>query len=172
MVALRMIKEILILQKNWIGRSIGCEIHFEIVSGYKDYKPEKLEIFTTRPDTIYGATFIAVSVNHKIVSDNLDKDTIEDIKSNFASVNEEKEKLGVKLNINCKHPLLEKEIPIYVANFVLDTYGEGAIFGCPAHDERDFEFANKYSLPIIKVIECEDHELPYTGDGKVINSEI
>ena len=155
------------MQKNWIGKSIGAEIKFEIC-GSGDF----LNIYTTRPDTIYGATFIAVSVNHKIVSDNLDKDTIEDIKSNFASVNEEKEKLGVKLNIDCKHPILGKKIPIYVANFVLDTYGEGAIFGCPAHDERDFEFANKYSLPVIKVVECEDKELPYTGEGKVINSPL
>ena len=155
------------MQKNWIGKSIGAEIKFEICES-----GDFLNIYTTRPDTIYGATFIAVSVNHKIVSDNLDKDTIEDIKSNFASVNEEKEKLGVKLNINCKHPILDKKIPIYVANFVLDTYGEGAIFGCPARDERDFEFADKYSLPVIKVVECDDKELPYTGEGKVINSPL
>ena len=76
------------------------------------------------------------------------------------------------LGINCKHPILDKEIPVYIANFVLDNYGEGAIFGCPAHDERDYEFAKKYSLPIIKVIECEDENLPYTGDGKVINSPL
>ena len=153
------------MQRNWIGKSIGAEIKFEI-SGKRDF----LNIFTTRPDTIYGATFIAVSINHKIVSNSLDEKSIKNIKKTFESINDEKEKLGVKLNINCKHPLLDKEIPIYVANFVLDTYGEGAIFGCPAHDERDFEFANKYSLPIIKVIECEDSELPYTGDGKLINS--
>ena len=155
------------MQKNWIGKSTGAEIKFEICES-----GDFLNIYTTRPDTIYGATFIAVSINHKIVSDNLDKNAIEDIKRNFASVNEEKEKLGVKLNINCKHPILDKKIPIYIANFVLDTYGEGAIFGCPAHDERDFEFANKYSLPIIKVVECDDNELPYTGEGKVINSPL
>jgi len=155
------------MQKNWIGKSIGAEIKFKI-----SRSTEFLNIFTTRPDTIYGATFIAVSINHKIVSDTLDKSVIEDIKKTFSSISEEKEKLGVKLDIKCKHPILDKEIPIYIANFVLDTYGEGAIFGCPAHDERDFEFANKYSLPIIKVIECDDSELPFTGEGKVINSPL
>ena len=153
------------MQRNWIGKSTGAEIKFWIPKINRF-----LNIFTTRPDTIYGATFIAVSINHKIVADSLDKKSIEKIRNNFNLVNDEKEKLGIKLDLSCKHPILDKEIPVYVANFVLDTYGEGAIFGCPAHDERDFEFANKYSLPIIKVIECKDEELPYTGDGKLINS--
>ncbi len=153
------------MQRNWIGKSIGAEIKFQIVQNKRF-----LNIYTTRPDTIYGATFIAVSVNHQILNDLVDKKTLEKIRNEFDLVNEEKEKLGVKLNISCKHPILDKEIPVFVANFVLDTYGEGAIFGCPAHDERDYEFAKKYSLPIIKVIECKDEELPYTGDGKVINS--
>ena len=129
-----------------------------------------MNIFTTRPDTIYGATFIAVSINHPVVAKNISDAELNKIKNKFESINDEKEKIGVKLDINCKHPILEKEIPVYVANFVLDTYGEGAIFGCPAHDERDHEFAIKYSIPIIKVIECKDEELPYSGDGKVINS--
>ena len=155
------------MQKNWIGKSIGAEIRFKICE-----KDDFLNIFTTRPDTIYGATFVAVSINHKIVREYLDDNKIEEIKRTFSTINEEKEKLGVKLNVKCKHPILDKEIPIYIANFVLDTYGEGAIFGCPAHDERDFEFANKYSLPIIKVVECEDSHLPYTGEGKIINSPL
>ena len=153
------------MQRNWIGKSIGAEIKFQIVQNKRF-----LNIYTTRPDTIYGATFIAVSVNHQILNDLIDKKTLEKIRNEFDLVNEEKEKLGVKLDISCKHPILDKEIPVFVANFVLDTYGEGAIFGCPAHDERDYEFAKKYNLPIIKVIECKDEELPYTGDGKVINS--
>ncbi len=153
------------MQRNWIGKSTGAEIRFQIPQ-----KDSFLNVFTTRPDTIYGATFIAVSINHKIVSETLGEEAIKKIRNDFGIVNEEKEKLGVKLNINCKHPILDKEIPIYIANFVLDTYGEGAIFGCPAHDERDYEFAKKYSLPIIKVIECEDKDLPFVGDGKVINS--
>ena len=155
------------MQKNWIGKSVGAEIKFKVAG-----KDNFLNIFTTRPDTIYGATFIAVSINHKIVRDCLDDSEIKKIKNEFEQVSDEKEKLGVSLNLNCIHPILNKEIPIYVANFVLDTYGEGAIFGCPAHDERDYDFAKKYSLPIIKVIECNDNELPYIGDGNVINSPI
>ena len=155
------------MQRNWIGKSIGAEILFQITN-----LNEKLNIFTTRPDTIYGASFIAVSVNHKIVKNCLDEQEIQEIKSKFANIQDDKEKLGIPLNITCKHPILDKELPIYIANFVLDNYGEGAIFGCPAHDERDFEFAKKYSLPIIKVIECDDTQLPYTGDGIVINSPL
>ncbi len=153
------------MQKNWIGRSVGAEIKFKIAG-----KDNFLNIFTTRPDTIYGATFIAVSINHKIVRDCLGDSEIKKIKNEFDQISDEKEKLGFSLKLNCIHPILDKEIPIYVANFVLDTYGEGAIFGCPAHDERDYDFAKKYSLPIIKVIECNDDELPYIGNGKVINS--
>ena len=155
------------MQKNWIGKSTGAEIKFEL-SNKKDF----LNIFTTRPDTIYGATFVAVSINHRVVNDTLENTEIEKIREKFGEIIDDKEKLGVPLGINCKHPILDKEIPVYIANFVLDNYGEGAIFGCPAHDERDYEFAKKYSLPIIKVIECEDENLPYTGDGKVINSPL
>ena len=155
------------MQRNWIGKSSGAEIKFSISNS-----SEYLNIFTTRPDTIYGATFIAVSINHPIVAKNISDAELKKIKNEFDNINDDKEKIGVKLHINCMHPILEKEIPVYVANFVLDTYGEGAIFGCPAHDERDHEFATKYSIPIIKVIECKDEELPYSGDGKVINSPL
>ena len=155
------------MQKNWIGKSTGAEIKFELSN-----KNDFLNIFTTRPDTIYGATFVAVSINHRVVNNTLENKEIEKIREQFGEIIDDKEKLGVPLGINCKHPILDKEIPIYIANFVLDNYGEGAIFGCPAHDERDYEFAKKYSLPIIKVIECEDENLPYTGDGKVINSPL
>ena len=155
------------MQKNWIGKSVGAEIKFKIAEENKH-----LNIFTTRPDTIYGATFIAISVNHPIVNEYVSEKEIEEIKNKFENIKDEKEKIGIKLDINCKHPIIDKEIPVYIANFVLDTYGEGAIFGCPAHDERDYEFAKKYSLPIIKVIECKNEELPYTGDGKLINSPL
>ena len=97
---------------------------------------------------------------------------IDKIKKDFDEIDDDKEKLGYKIKISCDHPLLDKKIPVYVANFVLDTYGEGAIFGCPAHDERDYEFAKKYSLPIIKVIDCDDDQLPYTEDGFLVNSPI
>ena len=155
------------MQRNWIGKSIGAEIKFQIAD-----KDKHLNIFTTRPDTIYGATFIAISINHKIVSEILDTASIEQIRKDFDNVSYDKEKIGINLNLRCKHPILDKEIPIYIANFVLDNYGEGAIFGCPAHDERDYEFAKKYNLPIIKVIDCMDTELPYIGDGKLINSPL
>ncbi len=155
------------MQRNWIGKSTGAEIKFEI-----NNKKGFLNIFTTRPDTIYGATFIAVSINHKMVSEFLNTNSIKKIQEEFDAVSDEKDKIGIKLDITCKHPLLEKDIPVYVANFVLDNYGEGAIFGCPGHDERDFEFARKYSLPIIKVIECDDKDLPFAGDGRVINSPL
>ncbi len=155
------------MQRNWIGKSYGAEIKFQI-SGREEF----LNIFTTRPDTIYGATFIAVSINHTIAKSCLNKNQLEKIREEFDSVDGEKEKIGFDLKINCNHPILEKKIPVYVANFVLDTYGEGAIFGCPAHDERDYEFAKKYSLPVIKVIDCSDDQLPFTENGTLINSPL
>tara|TARA_B100000989_G_scaffold289543_1_gene261541 strand:- start:2160 stop:4526 length:2367 start_codon:yes stop_codon:yes gene_type:complete len=155
------------MQRNWIGKSTGAEIKFNIVN-----KDDNLNIFTTRPDTIYGATFIAISINHQIVSKFLEIDEIDKVKKAFSQSADDKEKIGFLLDIKCKHPLLDKEIPVYIANFVLDSYGEGAIFGCPAHDERDYDFAVKYKLPIIKVIECNDDQLPFTQDGKVINSPL
>ncbi len=155
------------MQKNWIGKSTGAEINFKISN-----KNEFLNIFTTRPDTIYGATFIAVSINHPIVAKYQTKTEIENIRREFEKVDTEKEKVGFRLNIDCDHPIVNKKIPVYIANFVLDTYGEGAIFGCPAHDERDFQFAKKYSLPIIKVIDCDDNALPFTETGTLINSPL
>ena len=155
------------MQRNWIGKSIGAEIKFRIVG-----QDDQLNIFTTRPDTIYGATFIALSVNHRLVSKLLKSKKIDEIKKLFSAIDNEKTKKGYLMDIKCKHPLLDKELPVYIANFVLDNYGEGAIFGCPAHDERDYDFACKYNIPIIKVIECEDKELPFTQDGTVINSPL
>ena len=160
-------EKVKVMQKNWIGKSIGAEIDFQIKG-----REKKIKIFTTRPDTIYGASFIAVSVNHKIVLELLDKSEIQKIKDQFNSVEYDKEKIGIPLEANCIHPITHERIPLYIANFVLDNYGEGAIFGCPAHDERDFDFAKKYQLPIKKVLECLDDQLPYTGDGKIINSPL
>ena len=155
------------MQRNWIGKSIGAEIKFKIVG-----QDDQLNIFTTRPDTIYGATFIALSINHRLVSKFLKNKKIDEIKKLFSAIDNEKEKKGYLMDIKCKHPLLDKELPVYIANFVLDNYGEGAIFGCPAHDERDYDFACKYKIPIIKVIECEDKELPFTQDGILTNSPL
>ena len=160
-------EKVKVMQRNWIGKSIGAEIDFQLSSLDK-----KIKVFTTRPDTIYGASFIAISVNHQIVSNLLDKSEILKIKEQFNGIEYDKEKIGIPLGINCINPITNDLIPLYIANFVLDNYGEGAIFGCPAHDERDFEFAQKYQLPIKKVVECKDNQLPYTGDGKIINSPL
>ena len=154
------------MQKNWIGKSTGAEIQFQVKE-----TNQLVNIYTTRPDTIYGASFIAVSINHPLVNSALGEEEIKEIKEEFSKNDDEKIKLGIPLNLHCRHPLLDKDLPIYIANFVLDNYGEGAIFGCPAHDERDFEFAQKYELPIIKVLDCPDEDIPYLGDGKMINSE-
>ena len=155
------------MQRNWIGKSVGAEINFPIFN-----QKEKIKIFTTRPDTIYGATFIALSVNHLLLQNYLKPEEIDKIRNNFDKIDDDKKKVGYRLPFDCLHPILDTKLPIFVANFVLDNYGEGAIFGCPAHDERDFEFAQKYELPVIKVIDCDDSLLPYAGDGLVINSPI
>jgi len=155
------------MQKNWIGKSVGAEIEFKVSE-----INQNLKIFTTRPDTIYGATFIAISINHKIVNGILSSDEISKIKEKFSKIEHEKEKIGIPLDIKCENPITQESLPIYIANFVLDNYGEGAIFGCPAHDERDYEFAKKYNLPVKKVVECQDNQLPYSGDGKLINSPL
>jgi leucyl-tRNA synthetase len=160
-------EKVKVMQRNWIGKSIGAEIDFKL-----NRADQTIKIFTTRPDTIYGASFIAISVNHRIVSNLINQSEIQKIKDQFNGIEYEKEKIGIPLGVNCINPVTGDSIPLFIANFVLDNYGEGAIFGCPAHDERDFEFALKYNLPIKKVVECEDNQLPYTGDGKIINSPL
>ncbi len=166
-----------LMQKNWIGKSFGCEINFEVVN-----KKEKITVFTTRPDTIFGASFIAVSPDHPLSKYFIHDKNFKKFKDecNKTGTTEEAlanaEKLGYKTELFVKHPFLKnKEIPIYFANFVLMDYGTGAIFGCPAHDQRDFDFAKKYNLKIIKVVSDgnKDIELKeaYLGEGKIINSE-
>ena len=158
-------EKVKIMQKNWIGRSEGCEIVFNI-----ENSEDKIDIFTTRPDTIFGATFIALSINHEILKAIFDDKKIKKIKIDFDNC-DDKEKIGYELPIIAINPVTGDRLPVYVANFVLDTYGQGAIFGCPAHDDRDFEFATKYKLPIKKVMDCSDEELPFTEDGVMINSK-
>ena len=167
-----------LMQKNWIGKSFGCEIDFQI----NDTK-DKLNIFTTRPDTLFGASFIALSIDHPISSKfNKVKSFLEFKKEcNKSGTTEEAianaDKLGFKTNLEVKHPFIKgKLLPVYFANFVLMDYGSGAIFGCPAHDQRDFDFAKKYNLEIIKVVTSDkinNEELneAYTGDGTIINSD-
>ncbi|WP_264684916.1 MULTISPECIES: leucine--tRNA ligase [unclassified Wolbachia] len=159
------------MQERWIGKSEGVTIDFEIVGLNK-----KLKIFTTSPHTLFGASFLAVGAEHPIVQDLKDKE-IRDFFGNMKAKGENDEKIGIYTGLNVRHPFLDKELPIYIANFVLMEYGEGAIFGCPAHDQRDFEFAQKYGLPIIPVV-CEEStesteilKEPYFGDGVMFNSE-
>jgi len=168
-------EKVKLMQKNWIGKSIGCEIDFEIKQ-----TNEKIKVFTTRPDTIFGASFIALSVDHPL-STNYQSDT-SFIKfkeeCNKSGTTEEAlanaEKLGFKTDLQITHPFTKKKIPIFFANFVLMDYGSGAIFGCPAHDQRDFDFAKKYNLEIIKVVDDGNKnklQEAFTGNGKLINSE-
>ena len=169
-------EKVKLMQKNWIGKSFGCEISFDIID-----TNNSINVFTTRPDTIFGASFIALSIDHP-----LNKHFISD--QNFKSFREEcnktgtteealahAEKIGFKTNLFVKHPFLEKKIPVYFANFILMDYGTGAIFGCPAHDQRDFDFAKKYNLEIIQVVsdlkEMNELTEAYIGKGKMINSE-
>ena len=142
------------MQKNWIGKSIGCELNFKIIE-----KNKNLSIFTTRPDTIFGASFIAVSVDHEICKDLNKVSEFEKFKEECSKIGTTEEalanaeKLGFNTGLFAQHPFIKnKKIPIYVANFVLMDYGNGAIFGCPAHDQRDFDFAKKYKLPITRVV--------------------
>ncbi len=171
-------EKVKLMQKNWIGKSIGCEIDFQI------NKQEKIKIFTTRPDTIFGATFLAVSVDHPICKNLENSKDFKEFKKKASQVGTTEEaianaeKIGFDTGIKVKHPFIKnKNLPVYVANFILMDYGTGAIFGCPAHDQRDYDFATKYKIEIIQVIEpmiksnTNNIKQAYTGDGKLINSE-
>ena len=147
-------EKVKLMQKNWIGKSFGCEISFETAD-----KKTKINIFTTRPDTIFGASFIALSVDHPLSKSYEDKKEFIRFKNdcNKTGTTEEAlanaEKIGFKTDLKVNHPFIKnKKIPVYFANFVLMDYGTGAIFGCPGHDQRDFDFAKKYELEIIKVV--------------------
>ena len=172
-----------LMQKNWIGKSFGCEINFQID---KKNSKEKIKVFTTRPDTIFGASFIALSIDHPIAK-NFEKnnDFIKfKLKCSKSGTTEEAlavaEKIGFNTNLFALHPFKKKtKLPIYIANFVLMDYGTGAIFGCPAHDQRDLDFAHKYKLnilPVVKPINVDSKKFKidkeaYTEDGIVFNSE-
>ena len=182
-----------IMQSNWIGKSIGAEINFEI-DNTNNLETKKIKIFTTRPDTIFGATFIALSPEHKIAKELARKsDEVNNFIKDCENEDVDKVKKGHNTLIFVKHPFIkDKKIPVYIANFVLMEYGLGAIFGCPAHDQRDLDFAIKYNIPVIPVIsphwgadgghakawafdQLKNKKRPmngqaYTGDGKLINS--
>ncbi len=165
------------MQRNWIGKSTGAEVDFKVVDMNKT-----LTVFTTRPDTLWGVTFMAISpespVLQEIVHENyrdkvnkfLNKMAMED---RFERTSVDSEKEGVFIGRYAINPVNGEKIPIYVANYILNEYGTGVIMAVPAHDERDYQFAKKYNIPIIQVIEPENGEnveLPYTEKGILINS--
>ena len=167
------------MQNNWIGRSFGAEISFKL-SGQKSKGVVK--VFSTKPETIFGATFIALSFEHPLANEFTKDPSFVNFKSKYKETlsknnNETTEKIGYKTNFFALHPFIEnKKIPVYFANFVLMEYGTGAIFGCPGHDERDYEFAKKYNIEIIQIMESknsnEKYSLPVLNENnsKIINS--
>lgn len=165
-------EKVKLMQKNWIGKSEGALINFKLVNSN-----EIITIYTTRPETIYGASFIGISSNHPLTEKLAKTDTkIRDfiLECQKTAVNEETvetmEKNGINTGISVEHPLNSNwRLPVYIANFILMDYGTGAIFACPAHDKRDYDFAKKYNLPIKKVVDCD--ELPYEDNGFMINSD-
>tara|TARA_B100001057_G_scaffold444514_1_gene481477 strand:- start:4301 stop:6724 length:2424 start_codon:yes stop_codon:yes gene_type:complete len=174
-------EKVKVMQRNWIGKSTGCEIKFEI----KD-EDKKINVFTTRPDTIFGASFLAVSVDHpicvrfskdqkynKFKEECLKVGTTEEALANA-------EKIGFDTKLFAIHPFIKgKKLPVYVANFILMDYGTGAIFGCPAHDQRDLDFAKKYKLEVTEVVSDNPSKSKnfnnlseaYVGDGEIVNSD-
>jgi leucyl-tRNA synthetase len=170
------------MQKNWIGKSNGCEIAFKI-EGSKYIK--SIECYTTRPDTLFGFSFLALSVDHpisKYYSEDNEFIKFKKLCSKTGTTEEsiaQAEKIGFKTNLVAVNPLDEEnKVPVYFANFVLMDYGFGAVFGCPAHDQRDYDFAKKYNLKIKTVVKPENqsdnflvNDEPYTGPGTLINSK-
>ena len=169
------------MQKNWIGKSFGCEIEFEIEG---NLPIKNIKCFTTRPDTLFGFSFLALSVDHEVSNFySKDKEFLK-FKEECSKTGTTEEaiavgdKIGYKTSLLAKNPLNpDQKVPVYFANFVLMDYGFGAVFGCPAHDQRDFDFAKKYRLEIntvVKPYEEDDNfkvsKEAYTGPGKIINS--
>ena len=169
------------MQENWIGRSEGMRIEFNIVNS-----KDKIEVFSTRADTLFGASFCAIAANHPIaikLGQNNDRLAGFISKCNSLGTSEAQietaEKEGFDTGLRVNHPIIDdKTIPVFIANFVLIEYGTGAIFGCPAHDQRDLDFARKYDLEVVPVVAPEDADLndfnidkiAYTGNGVHINS--
>ncbi len=171
-----------LMQKNWIGKSEGMSVRF----AFEDTDHDPLEVFTTRQDTLFGASFMALSPDHpltqKLAADNVGLAAfVAECRKHGTSVVavETAEKQGFDTGLRVKHPLQDRTLPVYVANFVLMDYGTGAIFGCPAHDQRDLDFANKYELSVTPVVLPTDADAAdfsiateaYTGPGKIFNSD-
>lgn len=168
--------QVLIMQKNWIGKSSGLSFHFVLESSAQASSGIKsLEVFTTRPDTIFGVTYCAIAPEHpltKAIAATLPREQqqlireLQNVSARNRAINK---KQGVPLGINVLHPITQEPLPVWVANFVLMDYGSGAVMSVPAHDERDFEFAKMYDLPIKQVLRTNT-PLPYTDDGVLMES--
>ena len=171
-----------IMQKNWIGKSFGCEISFQTEG---DLPVKNIKCFTTRPDTLFGFSFLALSVDHEISKYFSESKEFQEFKKECSKTGTTEEaiaigeKIGFKTNLMAINPLdPSQKVPVFFANFVLMDYGFGAVFGCPAHDQRDFDFASKYKLEIKTVVrpleENDKYKVQneaYTGTGVIINSE-
>ena len=168
------------MQRNWIGKSKGAEIEFEVAEG--NAKGEKIKVFTTRPDTLFGATFLTIAPEHPLLDtlvNDLTKDKIEEykkesLKKTEIERQENKQKTGIFTGSYVVNPANGKRIPVWVSDYVLGGYGEGAVMAVPAHDERDYEFAKKFDLDIVKVVEkpegIADDDICYHGEGIIVNS--
>ncbi len=170
------------MQKNWIGKSFGCEIDFKIEG---DLPIKNVKCFTTRPDTLFGFSFLALSIDHEIskfYKNNIEFINFKNECSKTGTTEEAiavADKIGFKTNLFAINPLNpDKKVPVFFANFVLTDYGFGAVFGCPAHDQRDYDFAKKYNLEIKTVVRPEDKDETYevkneafSGPGIIINSD-
>jgi leucyl-tRNA synthetase len=175
-------EKVLLMQEHWIGRSEGARLRFPLATAAA-MSGGALEVFTTRPDTLAGATFVSIAAEHPLVAE-----AAPEARAFAAEVmleekikrsSDDYEKRGVDTGLRARHPLTGHEIPIWVANFVLMDYGTGAVMAVPAHDQRDFELARKYGLPVRVVIQPEGGEAPldgatmaaaYTGGGRMVNS--
>ncbi len=179
-------EKVRLMQKNWIGRSEGLTIRWEIVPETAPAGESEVTVYTTRPDTLFGASFLAIAADHPLAKDaaakNSDIDAFCDecrrAGTSLAAL-ETAEKKGMDTGIRVRHPLDPSwELPVYIANFVLMDYGTGAIFGCPSGDQRDLDFARKYGLPVVAVVMPRDGDAAsfsvgdtaYDGDGVMINS--
>ena len=173
-----------LMQKNWIGQSIGAILSLKIKTNSIIENMDKIEVFTTRPDTIFGASFVAIAPDHYLSKQLAKKSEevnnfVKEWKTSFISEEDldKAPKNGLFTNLYVSHPFIDKTLPIYIANFVLSSYGTGAVIGVPAHDQRDYEFAQKYNLKITQVIQNSKEkqnailQKAYTGDGKLINSD-
>ncbi len=174
-----------LMQENWIGRSKGLQMTWAWAGPAPAAAPDGLEIYTTRPDTLFGASFMGLAPDHPVSKDlaaaNPDVAAfVAECRKGGASQAdiEQAEKIGFDTGLKVRHPFTGAEVPVWIANFILSEYGTGAIFGCPAHDQRDFEFATKYALPILPVVKPEsagddfavDGEA-YTGPGVIFRSD-